>query len=119
MAKAAEKVIAYCGVACSDCGAYIATIKNDDKLRQAQAEKWAKQYNIPVMKSSNVNCTGCNSSGVQIGHCAVCEIRKCGMEKGLKNCGYCITYPCAKLEVIIKHYPTAKKTLDAVKKGKK
>jgi hypothetical protein len=49
----------------------------------------------------------------------MCEIRKCGMEKGLKNCGYCITYPCAKLDVIFKHYTVAKKTLDAIKKGKK
>jgi len=114
-----KKLIAYCGVNCNDCGAYIATMKNDDKLRQAQAEKWAKQYNIPVMKASDVNCTGCNSKGVQIGHCSMCEIRKCAMEKGLKNCGYCITCPCAKLEVVIKHYPAARKTLEAIKESKK
>jgi hypothetical protein len=119
MPKAEEKQIAYCGVICTDCLAYIATIKNDDKLRQAQAEKWAKQYNIPIMKASDVNCTGCSSNRVQLGHCAVCEIRKCGMEKGLKNCGYCVTYPCAKLDIIFKHYPTARETLDAIKKRKK
>ena len=119
MDKSIEKHIAYCGVICTDCGAYIATIKNDDKLRQAQAEKWAKQYNTPSINAFDVNCTGCSSRGVQIGHCAMCEIRKCCMEKDLKNCGYCITYPCAKLEVIFKHYTDAKKTLDAIKKGKK
>jgi hypothetical protein len=37
----------------------------------------------------------------------------------LKNCGYCITYPCAKLEAVIKHYPAAREALDAIKKGKK
>ena len=119
MAKAKKMQIAYCGIVCSDCGAYIATIKNDDKLRQAQAEKWAKQYNIPIMKTSDVNCTGCNSKGVRMGHCAACEIRTCAVEKGLKSCGYCATYPCAKLEAVIKHYPAAREALDAIKKGKK
>ena len=119
MDKSIEKHIVYCGLICSDCGAYIATTKNDDKLRQAQAEKWAKQYNIPVMKASDVNCTGCNSKGVRMGHCAACEIRTCAVEKGLKSCGYCATYPCAKLEAVIKHYPAAREALDAIKKGKK
>lgn len=118
MDKSIEKHIAYCGVICSDCGAYIATIKNDDKLRQVQADKWAKQYNVPI-KASDINCTGCDSKGVQMGHCAVCQIRVCAKEKALTNCGYCITYPCAKLEFVIKHYPLARERLDAMKKGKK
>ncbi len=117
--KNMNKIIAYCGVECSACGAYIATVKNDDKLRRAQAEKWAKQYNIPVIKTSNINCTGCDSQGVQMGHCATCRIRLCAIEKGLENCGYCATYPCAKLDIIFKHYPLAKTTLDTIKKEKK
>jgi hypothetical protein len=115
----ANKLIAYCGLVCSDCGAYIATQKNDDTLRKEQAEKWAKQYNIPIMKASDVNCTGCNSKGIQMGHCAGCQILTCAKEKDLTNCGYCITYPCAKLEFVIKHYPLAREKLDAIKKGKK
>jgi hypothetical protein len=119
MAKPQQKQIAYCGLVCTDCGAYIATIKNDDTLRQAQAEKWARQYNIPIMKVSDVNCTGCDSKGVRMGHCAVCQIRTCAKEKGLKNCGYCLNYPCAQLEFVIKHYPVARERLDAIKQGKK
>jgi hypothetical protein len=119
MPKAKKKQIAYCGIICSDCGAYIATMKNDDKLRQAQAGKWAKQYNIPIMKVTDINCTGCDSKGVRMGHCAVCQIRTCAVEKGLENCGYCLTYPCAQLEFVIKHYPAARERLDNIKKGKK
>ncbi|MFA5309740.1 MAG: DUF3795 domain-containing protein [Dehalococcoidales bacterium] len=114
-----EKDIVYCGLVCSECSAYIATVKNDDNLRRATAERWAKQYNIPVMKTSAINCTGCVTKGVQMGHCATCQIRTCAEEKGLQNCGYCVTYPCAKLEMVIKHYPAARKTLDAIKEGKK
>jgi hypothetical protein len=114
-----EKEIVYCGLVCAECSAYIATMKNDDKLRQATAERWAKQYNIPIMKVSDVNCTGCDSKGVMMGHCATCRIRTCAKEKGLENCGYCVDYPCAQLEFVIKHYPVARERLDAIKKGKK
>jgi hypothetical protein len=114
-----EEYITYCGLICSECSAYIATQKNDDKLRQATAERWAKQYHIPVMKASDVNCTGCESKGVRMGHCAVCQIRTCAVKKGLKNCGYCLAYPCAQLEFVIKHYPVARERLDAIHKGKK
>jgi hypothetical protein len=31
-----EKMIAYCGIACSECPAYVATQKNDDKLRESR-----------------------------------------------------------------------------------
>jgi hypothetical protein len=113
-----EKMISYCGLICSECGAYIATIQNDDKLRHTTAERWAKQYNIPVMKVSDINCTGCDSTGVRMGHCAVCRIRTCAVEKGLENCGYCVDYPCAQLAFVIKHYPVARERLDNIKKGK-
>ncbi len=119
MVKAAETEMVYCGLVCAECSAYIATVKNDDKLRQATAERWAKQYNIPVMKASDVNCTGCTSNGVKMGHCAACEIRTCAVEKGFTSCGYCVDYPCAQLEFVIKHYPAARERLDAIKKGKK
>ena len=112
-----EKVVAYCGFLCSDCGAYIATMKNDDKLRQVQADKWSKQYNQTVA-AKDINCVGCISDGPKIDYCVNCEIRKCALEKSIVNCGYCATYPCAKLDIIFKHAPATKKTLDENKKRK-
>ncbi len=114
----AEKIIAMCGLICSDCGAYIATQKNDNKLRQAQAEIWSKQYNHPF-KAGDINCDGCTSTGRLIGYCAVCPIRKCATDKKIANCGWCVDYPCKNLEPIFKARPVTKKTLDAIKKGKK
>ena len=108
-------MVAYCGIFCSDCGAYIATKKNDDKLRQEQADKWSKQYNHPI-KTEDINCDGCTSNSKLINYCSVCEIRKCGMEKGVINCAWCSAYPCAKLDVIFKHAPATRQTLDAIKK---
>jgi hypothetical protein len=118
MGKMVEKQIAYCGIVCSDCRAYIATQKNDDKLRQVEAEQWTKMFNHPY-KMEDINCNGCIGAGVRMGYCSMCEIRKCGSDKGVINCAYCAGYPCAKLDVIYKHAPEVKKTLDAIKKGKK
>jgi len=33
-------------------------------------------------------------------HCAVCQVRACGIEKGLENCAYCDDYACEKLECL-------------------
>ncbi len=114
-----EKMIAYCGNVCSDCGAYIATMKNDDKLRQAQAEKWTKEYNHPF-KMEDINCDGCTMATPKtLGYLNICAIRKCGMAKGVINCAYCADYSCAKTDEFFKMVPACKKTLDAIKKGKK
>ena len=53
-----EKQIAYCGLICTDCTAYIATQNNDDDMRKATAEKWAVEYNYPF-KPEDINCVGC------------------------------------------------------------
>ena len=37
-----EKIIAYCGLICSECPAYIATQKDSDEERKKVAEKWSK-----------------------------------------------------------------------------
>lgn len=112
----AEKMIAYCGIVCSDCDAYIATKKNDNKLRQKEAEKWTKMFNHPL-KMEDINCAGCTGTGVRMGYCSICEIRKCGAGKGIINCAYCVSYPCAKLDVIYKNAPEVKKILDTIKEG--
>ena len=36
-----NKKIAYCGLNCQTCDAYLATIHNDQKLKEATAKKWA------------------------------------------------------------------------------
>jgi hypothetical protein len=107
-----EKMIAYCGLVCTDCDAYKATQNHDDNLRKEVAEKWTREYNHPF-KVEDINCAGCVAvSGPYIGHCDICEIRKCGQEKGVKNCGWCDAYPCDKTEDFFKMVPDAKKMLD-------
>jgi len=84
-----EKIISCCGLNCASCDARIATIKNDDELRKATAEKWRTQFNTSEITTVMINCTGCRENGVKFNHCDVCEIRKCVKVKGYSTCGDC------------------------------
>ncbi|MGD0078013.1 MAG: DUF3795 domain-containing protein [Sedimentisphaerales bacterium] len=112
-----NKILSFCGLLCSDCGAFIATKSNDDKKRAEVAQLWSKQYGANL-KPEDINCDGCTSnSNRHIGHCLVCEIRKCGKQKGLANCAHCSQYPCEKLSAFFKLVPDAKSRLDEVKRS--
>ena len=50
-------------------------------------------------------------------HCKVCEIRKCGREKEVKNCAYCDVYVCEKLTKFFDMAPDAKITLSEIRKN--
>lgn len=107
-----EKMIAYCGLACHDCGAYIATMNDDDAKRKEVAELWSKEYGGDV-KAEDIDCTGCLSVSENVyQYCKTCEIRKCGMSKEIDNCAFCNDYACDKLLDFFKMVPDAKKRLD-------
>lgn len=111
-----EKMIAYCGLVCTDCDAFKATQNNDDNLRKQVAEKWTKEYNHPF-KPEDINCDGCLPDTVKtIGHLNVCPIRKCGQEKGVKNCAYCEDYACEELNKYFKMAPVMKANLEEIRK---
>ena len=111
------KQIAYCGLVCTDCGAYIATQADDDKQRKDVAEQWTKEYKHDF-KPEDINCDGCLTvTGKVAVYTAMCPIRKCGKEKGVINCAYCSDYSFDKTDEFFKMVPACKKTLDAIKKG--
>jgi len=111
-----EKMIAFCGIVCSDCPAFIATQENNDAKRREVAEKWSKELGQEI-KPEEINCDGCMSAeGRHINYCSMCEIRKCGMEKGVENCAYCIDYNCDKLAKFLEQAPNAKNTLAEIRK---
>jgi hypothetical protein len=112
-----EKQIAYCGVICTDCLAYIATQSDDDELRKKVAEQWTKEYKHDF-KLEDINCEGCLTvTGRVVGYLDVCSLRKCAREKGVINCAYCADYICDELGKFFQMVPNAKQTLDNIKKG--
>jgi hypothetical protein len=115
--KTMEKMIAYCGLTCSECPAYIATKKNDYESKVKLAQRWSKEYEHPF-KPEDINCDGCLSrEGAHIGYCGICEVRKCGMDRAVVNCAYCTDYGCEKLTKFHEMAPNAKAGLEEVRKG--
>lgn len=53
--------------------------------------------------------------GRQIGYCATCEIRPCGVERSVLNCTRCPEYACEKLESFFAHAQEARPTLDEIR----
>ena len=50
-----------------------------------------------VLACCGLDCGGCTSKGkIHFQYCNVCEIRKCGQEKKVKNCAYCADFACEK-----------------------
>jgi len=112
-----EKLISVCGLICSECPAFIATQKNDDEERRKVAEMWSKDYKADL-KPEDINCRGCIIDTDKLfNYCKVCEIRRCGKEKKVKNCAYCDDYTCEKLTEFFKMAPQAKTNLDEVRKN--
>lgn len=109
-----EKIISMCGLQCSDCGAYQATRDNDDEKRKEVAKLWSKEYKSDI-KPGDINCESCLSDSENVfGYTRICEIRKCGRQKGVTNCAYCDEYACDKLNEFFKMVPDAQKRLDEI-----
>ena len=112
----AEQMIAYCGLVCTDCPAFIATQKNDpDALRQV-AEKWSVEFGVPMTAESCI-CDGCTADGRKIAHCSECGVRACAVGRGVANCAYCDDYGCETVTQFWKMAPDAKKTLDGIRQS--
>ena len=108
--------LGYCGIDCGECMAMIATKKNDSKMKREVAENWSKQFGHPF-KPEDINCVGCTTlKGPHIGHCNICGIRKCGLEKKVENCAYCPSYGCEQLVKFHGQVKAAKDNLERVRK---
>lgn len=108
------RLVAYCGLVCSECGAYLATQANDPAAIEAVAARWRVQHS-PHITAKDVPCDGCAVEGKKCAHCAECDIRACGIAHGVQHCAECAEYPCARNERFFAFVPQARETLDALR----
>ncbi|MBI9058868.1 MAG: DUF3795 domain-containing protein [Labilibaculum sp.] len=89
--------IAYCGINCSTCPAYVATQKGQENVRIRIAKLWSdKDYQYDACE---ITCKGCHEPwGKKFRHCQECQVRACAREKLYDTCAECADYPCNKLE---------------------
>ena len=87
-----KKLIAYCGLDCEKCDARIATLSNDNALREKVANLWSELNGVEITPEM-INCEGCRVDGVKTPFCdSLCHIRQCARNKGCETCGDCSTF---------------------------
>lgn len=82
-------MIGYCGLDCEKCDAYLATVHNDQALREKTAKQWAELNQAPI-RPEHINCEGCRVDGMKTIYCeTLCDIRQCALKRGVAVCGVC------------------------------
>lgn len=105
-------MIAYCGLDCEKCDAYLATINDDQALRQKTAKLWAELNQAPILPE-HINCEGCRADGRKTVYCeSLCAIRQCAVKKGVATCGDCPELEsCQTVGMILSNNPAALENL--------
>ena len=112
-----KELIAFCGLDCERCEAFIATKNDDDALRKKVAKEWSELNGVDITPEM-INCQGCRTDGVKTVYCdSLCPIRKCASSKGHETCGSCSEMEaCDKVAPIISTNEVASHNLRAVSK---
>lgn len=107
-----KKMIAYCGLDCEKCDAYLATINDDQDLREKTAKLWAELNNAPILPE-HINCQGCRAEGIKTMFCdSMCGIRQCALKKDVVTCGDCADLEnCPIVREVLENNPSALKNL--------
>ena len=103
-----KKMIGYCGLDCEKCDAYLATINDDQALREKTAKLWAELNQAPIL-TEHIHCQGCRVDGVKtIFWDKLCAIRQCALKKGMATCGNCADLEsCSTVRAILENDPSA------------
>ena len=113
-----DRIIGTCGLMCSECLAFLATQADDHAALERVAAQWREEYQAPNITADGIMCDGClTTDGRKCHHCSECEIRACGLDRGVINCAHCGDYACEKLEAFFVFVPDARATLDGVRAG--
>ena len=84
-----KNFIAFCGLDCETCQARIATIHDDDGLREKVARLWSDLNGVEITPEM-INCSGCRIDGVKTPYCdSLCPIRQCAISRKVETCGDC------------------------------
>ena len=100
--------IGFCGLDCETCEARIATINQNDELRQKVAREWSEMNRVEITPEM-IHCTGCRIDGPKTPYCeSLCPIRQCAVGKKVETCGACPEMEsCERLAAITGNNPKA------------
>lgn len=110
------QLIAYCGLDCYQCPAYIATQANDIPKLTSLAQEWfdgSTDHTIILCDGCRVNGGGADIRIMQ--WCGECPTRACAIDRALENCASCDDYSCQKLQMVFEHSQDAKTNLERIR----
>lgn len=94
-----DAIIAYCGLPCGECPAYLATQAGDLEALEKVLVRWCTEFNAPHISLDDMLCDGCtHRTGRLNGYCRLCPIRACARARALDSCARCPEYACDHLE---------------------
>jgi hypothetical protein len=94
-------MVCWCGIDCTRCRTFLATINNDDEICKEVQKYYAEiGHDIEI---KDLHCLGCRSDEM-MSVCAGCPYMKCGKEKGVSRCDKCGEYPCESLQWYTEKY---------------
>lgn len=114
---AAEKIIAFCGIDCASCPAYVGTQTGDMELLAKTAAEWSGDGE--PLTAKDLLCSSCTQTEERLFKwCVHCKIKDCCREKEFTNCAYCDEYACDDLNKLWDMFPSqeARATLDEVRR---
>ena len=110
-----DRMVARCGLICTECRAYIATKADDAAAIEQVVAQWRVKHD-PNITAADVWCDGCLSSGPRLCvHCGECQIRACAISRGVINCAHCDDYGCEIIAGFQAMVPDAKAVLDGIR----
>ena len=106
------RYIAYCGLDCEICEARLATINDDDSLRQRVAKEWSELNSVEITPEM-ISCDGCRIAGAKTPYCeSLCPIRQCALGRCVETCGGCADVnACKKVAMILENSEEARRNL--------
>ena len=76
--------VAVCGLDCTHCDAYLATVNDDLALREKTAQKWSEMNQTRILPEQ-IACEGCRTNGIKNLYCLeLCEIRQCARKSAMR-----------------------------------
>ena len=113
-----DKMIAYCGLVCTDCEAYVATQANDLVTLEKLAARAREEFGMPDVTVEASMCDGCLSTSKRLcSYCDQCQVRACAVGRGVVNCAHCDDYGCETLETFFAMASEARATLEGIRAG--
>jgi len=110
-----DRMVAYCGIVCTDCDAFKATQAEDMKALERTAKETSEQAGVELT-AADMMCDGClATTGRQIGYCHECEIRRCALPRHIETCAHCDSFACDKIEAFSNPGSAHRKTLDNIR----